>query len=57
MDNFYLEQPSMNRKQDALDYLNEHTIYNSKINGTGGLNRLLNGMSYEDWLEYCDENF
>lgn len=51
MENFYLEQPSINRKQDALEYLNEHTLYNSKINGTGGLNRCLNGMSYEDWLD------
>ena len=51
MDNFYLEQPSINRKQDALEYLNEHTVYNSKISGTGGLNRLLNGMSYEEWLD------
>lgn len=51
MEKFYLEQPSINRKQDALEYLNEHTLYNSKINGTGGLNRCLKGMSYEDWLD------
>lgn len=51
MEKFYLEIPSINRKQDALEYLNEHILYNSKINGTGGLDRCLKGMSYEEWLD------
>lgn len=51
MGKFYLEQPSIIRKQDAIEYLNEHVSYNSKINGTGGLDRILYGMSYEQWLE------
>ena len=50
MEMFYLEQPSINRKQDALEYLNEHIQYKSKINGTGGLDRCLNDISYEQWL-------
>lgn len=51
MENFYLEVPSINRKQDALEYLNEHILYKSKINGTSGLDKCLNGFSYEQWLD------
>ena len=51
MEKFYLEKPSINRKQDALNYLNEHIQYKSKINGNRGLNRCINDISYEQWLE------
>ncbi|MBR3841381.1 MAG: GNAT family N-acetyltransferase [Erysipelotrichales bacterium] len=51
MTRFYLEEPSASRKYDALEYINEHKLYNAKINGTGGLNRCLKGMSYETWLD------
>lgn len=51
MEKFYLEIPSLERKEDALDYLNEFVLHKSEINGTSGLNRCLNGMSYEEWLE------
>ena len=51
MTKFYLEEPSIVRKQDALEYVNEHMLHNAKINGTGGLNRCLKGMSYEAWLD------
>jgi len=32
MEKFYLEVPSIDRKIDALDYINEHYEYNSNIN-------------------------
>ena len=51
MSKFYLEVPTLQRKEDALEYLNEHIIQNAKINGTGGLNRCSKGMSYEEWLD------
>lgn len=47
---FYLEAPSLRRKKEALEYLEEHQKYNSNINGTGGMDKCLKGMSYEDWL-------
>lgn len=48
MDKLVLEIPSINRKDDALDFVKEFFAYNSKINGTGGLQRYVD--SYEDWL-------
>lgn len=65
MEKFYLEIPSIERKEDALEYLQEHVNYNSNINGSGGLNRCLKRMTYEEWLEdvlkfsdkeYAEEN-
>jgi len=51
MEQFYLEQPSIERKIDALDYLNEHVKFNSDINGSGGMDSILDGkFSYEEWL-------
>jgi len=44
----YLEEPSVNRKDDAIEYIQEHLSYNSPINGCGGLNRYVD--NYEDWL-------
>lgn len=50
MEKFYLEEPSISRKEEALDYLNEHVEYKSDINGSGGMDDCLEGLSYEDWL-------
>ena len=50
MEKFYLVTPALERKDAALDYLEEHVKYNSEINGTGGMDDCLNGLSYEDWL-------
>ncbi len=50
MEKFYLEIPSIERKEDAINYLQEFIDYKSDINGSGGLNRLTKGMSYEEWL-------
>lgn len=52
MNLFYLEEPSIKRKKEAIEYINEHTKYNSKINGTGGLDNHLD--KYEEWLEKLD---
>ena len=51
MERFYLELPSLERKEDAINYLQEFIDYKSDINGSGGLNRLTKGMSYEEWLD------
>lgn len=51
MEKFYFELPSLKRKDEALEYLKEHVDNGSKINGSGGLNRCKNKMSYEEWID------
>lgn len=51
MEKFCFEKPSLERKEEALEYLKEHRDINSDINGTGGLNRCSENYSYEEWLE------
>ena len=53
MEKFYFEEPSLKRKEDAMDYINEHVKYNSNINGSGSLeDYVLNeDKTYEQWLE------
>lgn len=52
---FRYEVPSIDRKQDAIDYINEFYEYNSKINGVGGLYRYLD--NYEGWLLKLEEDY
>ena len=51
MEKFYLEVPSIKRKNDALDYLNEHIKYNSEMGGTGSLEKCKKDLTYKEWLE------
>lgn len=52
MEKFYLELPTMERKNEVLEYINEFYEYNSQIHGTGGLDRALQkGKTYEEWLD------
>ena len=55
MDKFYYEEPSLERKDDAIEYINEHFKYKSNINGSGGLNRYYD--NYEGWLEKLKEDY
>lgn len=55
MEKFHLEAPTIYRKQDALDYLNEHVKYKSLMNGTGGMERCLNEWTYEQWLDELEK--
>ena len=48
MEKFYLEKPSIKRKEAAIEFINEFYEYNSEINGAGGLQRYLD--NYEEWL-------
>lgn len=52
MEKFYLERPSLGRKMDAIEYINEFKKYNSEIHGVGSLNKYLD--NYELWLEHLD---
>lgn len=49
MEKFFYEEPSLERKKDAIEYIEEHLEYNSAINGSGGLNKYVN--NYEEWLQ------
>ena len=49
IEKFYLEEPSLLCKQDALDYITERRQYNSQINESGSLHRY--GDDYEAWLK------
>ena len=55
MEKFYLEEPTINRKEEALAFINEFYKYNSAINGSGGLDRYLD--NYEGWLEKLEEDY
>ncbi len=50
MEKIFLEIPTINRKQEALDYLKENIEYNSDLNGTGNMDMCLYGVTYEEWL-------
>ena len=61
MEIFYLETPSLERKNEIIDYINEFVEYKSDINGTGSLDKILDGYTFEQALERClsmeDENY
>lgn len=50
MEKFYLEEPTIQRKNEALEYLNELVEFKSELNGTGSMAGCLNGWSYEEFL-------
>ena len=53
MEIFYLETPSLERKNEIIDYINEFVEYNSDINGSGSLDNILYGYTFEQSLEKC----
>lgn len=53
IEKFYLEIPSIERKDEILDYINELVKYKSDINGTGTLDKVLEGYTFEQALERC----
>ncbi len=54
-DKFFYEVPSIDRKEDAIQYINEFYANNSNINGAGGLHRFLN--DYEGWLKKLEDDY
>lgn len=53
METFYLETPSLERKNEIIDYINEFVEHKSDINGTGSLDKILYGYTFEQALESC----
>lgn len=54
MDRCRHEVPSLERKDEALQYIQEFLDYGSEINGVGGLDRYLD--NYEEWLTKLEED-
>lgn len=50
MERLFLEVPSIKRKQDVKEYLEENVKYNSDLNGVGCIQNCLDGMTYEECL-------
>lgn len=55
MEKFYLEKPSIKRKIDAIEYIEEHMDCGSNINGSGKLDFYIKEKTYEEWLSYLEE--
>lgn len=53
MEQFYLEKPSLARKEDIITFLDEFKSYKSDINGAGGLEKIYSGYSFSETLEFC----
>lgn len=53
MEKFYLEMPSLERKNQIIDYVNEFALYNSETNGMGSLRKMFEGYTFEQALEEC----
>lgn len=53
MEQFYLEIPSSKRKNEIIEYFDEFVMYNSDINGSGGLDKILSGYTFEQALDRC----
>lgn len=53
MEQFYLEIPSLKRKNEIINYIDELIFYNSDINGIEVLTKILAGYTFEQTLEHC----
>ena len=53
MERFFFERPSYERKSEIIAFLDEFRAAGSDINGSGGLDKIYDGMSFEDALGRC----
>lgn len=53
MEKFYFEKPSLERKNEIKEYLDEFIKYGSDINGSGGLDKIYEGLTIEESIERC----
>lgn len=53
MEQFYLEKPSIERKNEIIKYIDEFTKYKSNIAGIGSLEKISEGYTFEQALERC----
>lgn len=53
MERFYFEKPSLIRKKEIIEYLDEFVEYGSDINGSGSLDKIYEGYTFEEALDRC----
>ena len=53
MEKFYFEKPSIERKNEIIEYLEEFVKYGSDINGSGSLDKIYEGYTFEEALDRC----
>ena len=53
MEKFYFEKPSIKRKNEIIEYLEEFEKYGSDINGSGSLDKIYDGYTFEEALDRC----
>lgn len=53
MEKFYFERPSIERKNEIIEYLDEFVKYGSDINGSGSLDEIYDGYTFEQALDRC----
>lgn len=53
MEQFYLEKPSIERKNEIIEYIDEFIKYKSNIAGIGSLEKISEGYTFEQALEIC----
>ena len=53
MESFYFEKPSIKRKKEIIEFLDEFVKYGSDINGSGSLDKIYDGYTFEEALDMC----
>ena len=53
MDKLFFEKPSLERKDEIIEFLDEFIKYNSNINGSGSLDSIYRGSTFEEALDRC----
>lgn len=48
-------EPDLTYKEKAIDFVNEFKKYNSKIHGGGRIARYIENSTYEEWLNYIQQ--
>ena len=55
MEKLYFDVPSIERKNNAIEYINEYYKYKSDINGSGGLDGYFD--NYEGQLKKLEKDY
>lgn len=53
MEKFYLTLPSLERKKEIVEFLDEFVEHNSDLNGSGALAKIFEGFTFEEALDIC----
>lgn len=53
MEKFYFEIPSIEKKNEIIEFLNEFVEYGSDLNGVGALDKIYDGYTFEEALDRC----